>query len=166
MTFAVVCLIMSLMNEEWDEFYMSCLVNFTPTGKRCKWKGCKRQAVRTKMDVKGKTVHCLRHQMMKQSGRVGANYVRDSYREHMKSECNMDKTATWYATYKKMVVVFKECGWELNKVDLVRMTSKQFEVDHISGNSNNNRRNNLQTLSVGMHKVKSMQNGDLNPARY
>jgi len=78
----------------------------------------------------------------------------------------MDKTATWYATYKKMVVVFKECGWELNKVDLVRMTSKQFEVDHISGNSNNNRRNNLQTLSVGMHKVKSMQNGDLNPARY
>ena len=143
----------------------SVLKNFTPTGKTCNWPGCTRQAYKTKLDVVSKTKHCIRHHMMKASGRVGPNWNRDRYREHMKPVCALSgKTLADVMDETKMIL--DALGKSYSKRHLLKRSCQQFDVDHIDGNHKNNDPSNLQTLTKAAHKLKSDECGDAAPGRY
>lgn len=140
------------------------LQKFVKTGNQCTWPGCTGDAVKTKLPVAGKTIHCLKHQMRKHSGRVGPNWLRDNYRENLKSYCEMSGRR-WCDMYKEVEAGFKVLGQEFTRVDLVRRTCQQFDVDHKDGNHYNNDPSNLQTLTKSMHKLKTDVMGDADPTR-
>lgn len=138
---------------------------FIPTGKECSWPGCCNEAVKTKLPVAGKTIHCIKHQMRKHSGRVGPNWLRDHYRENLKPFCEMSKRR-WCDIYHDVKAGFDLLGVEYTRTDLVRRTCQQFDVDHKDGNHYNNDPSNLQTLTKQMHKLKTDVMGDADPMRY
>lgn len=138
---------------------------FIPTGKQCKWNGCCNEAVKTTLPVAGKTIHCIKHHLRKHSGRVGPNYDRDHYREHLKPVCEMSNRR-WCDIYHDVKLGFQVLGKTYSRIELVRRTCQQFDVDHIDGNHYNNDPNNLQTLTKQMHKLKTDVMGDADPMRY
>ena len=93
------------------------LQKFVKTGKQCTWPGCTGDAVKTKLPVAGKTIHCIKHQMRKHSGRVGPNWLRDNYRENLKSYCEMSGRR-WCDMYEEVKAGFKVLGQEFTRVDL------------------------------------------------
>lgn len=141
------------------------LKSFIPTGKKCCWPGCNNEAVKTMLPVAGKTIHCIKHQLRKHSGRVGPNWLRDHYREHLKPYCEMSQRR-WKDVYHDVKGGFNVLGVPHTKVDLIRRTCQQFDVDHRDGNHYNNHQNNLQTLTKQMHKLKTDVMGDSDPTRY
>ena len=141
------------------------LKRFKPNGKRCNWPGCCNEAVDTSLPVVSKTKHCIKHHLRKMSGRVSTQWKRDSYREHLKPVCKMSGRR-WCDVYKDVKAGFEYLGKEYTRVDLVRRTCQQFDVDHIDGNHYNNHPSNLQTLLKTMHKLKTDVMGDANPTRY
>ncbi len=144
---------------------MVTLTAFVPTGKQCKWPGCCNQAVKTALPVVGKTIHCIKHQMRKHSGRVGPNWERDHYRENLKPACELSGK-TWIAEYHETVSIAKALGVTLDRVQMVRRTCQAFDVDHKDGNHYNNNLDNLQTLTKRAHKFKTDVMGDADPMRY
>ena len=103
--------------------------------------------------------------MMKHSGRVGPNWERDHYREHLKPQCAMSGRS-WFDVKNDVEAGFKYLNKELIKYKIVRRTCQQFDVDHVDGNHHNNHPSNLQTLTKQMHKLKTDECGDANPMRY
>jgi hypothetical protein len=145
---------------------MVTLKAFIPTGKQCKWPGCCNEAVKVKFDIEGKRIHCIKHQLIKLSGRVShKNWQRDHYREHMTSVCAITGT-TWKQSYKEVQLMSKVLGVCLSRRETIRRTSQQFQVDHIDGEHRNNDPSNLQTLAHRAHKFKTDVMGDANPMRY
>lgn len=138
---------------------------FIPTGKQCKWPGCCRDAVKTTLPVVGNRSHCIRHHLIKHSGRVGPNWKRDHYREHMKG-VTANGRVRWIDVYKEVVDTANDWGYQLSKVEAVRRTSQSFDVDHDDGNHYNNDPSNLKTLTPFQHRLKSRLAGDHNPMRY
>lgn len=137
---------------------------FKPNGKNCNWPGCSRKAVNTTLPVKGNTIHCIRHNLIKHSGRVGPSWRRDHYREHLKGitdKCGI----RWIDVYQEVIYTAKEYGYTLSKVEAVRRTSQSFDVDHHDGNHRNNHPSNLKTLTTFQHRLKSRLAGDHNPMR-
>lgn len=144
---------------------MVTLKAFIPTGKQCKWPGCCNRAVKVKMPVEGKTIHCIKHQLMKLSGRVShKNWKRDHYRQYMKPYCVYTDT-TWVKAYKDVRRMGMMMGVTLERREYIRRACQQFQVDHIDGNHNNNDPNNLQTLTHRAHKFKTDVMGDSNGYR-
>lgn len=139
------------------------LKSFVTTGKQCNWPGCNRSAVKTTLPVKAKTCHCIRHHLIKHSGRVGPNWRRDHYREHLQSVTE-NGAVRWIDVYREICNQLKE--YNLSKVQRVRLTSQSFDVDHHDGNHQNNHPSNLKTLTVMQHRWKSRIAGDHNPMRY
>lgn len=137
---------------------------FKPTNKLCQVPGCCRLAVKTKLPVKGKTLQCLRHQLYQMSGRIGPNWMRDRYREHLKSYCEL-RDWRWSDEYKLTKKQVARDGIVATKMQLIRWTTQSFDVDHIDGNHNNNNPSNLQTLYCPSHRLKSRYSGDHNPTR-
>ena len=140
------------------------LKRFVKTGKQCKWPGCNNDAVKTKLPVAGKTIHCLKHQMRKHSGRVGPNWLRDHYRENLKPYCELSGRL-WCDVYRDVEKGFEVLGQRYTRIDLIRRTCQQFDVDHVDGNHYNNCVTNLQTLTKQMHKLKTDIMGDADPTR-
>lgn len=138
---------------------------FVPTGNQCNWPGCCNEAVETTLPVVSKSKHCIKHHLRKHSGRVGPNWKRDHYREHLKPICEMSEI-TWGQTYKSVVKAMKKLKPDAERYEVIRRTCQQFDVDHIDGNHYNNSVNNLQTLLKTMHKLKTDVMGDANPMRY
>lgn len=144
---------------------------FKPNGKTCNWPGCCNEAVDTTLPVVSKTMHCIKHHLRKMSGRVGTGWTRDHYREHLKSVCAISG-ARWGDVYKsvKLQLEYINIKYNLNKtytrLELVRRTCQQFDVDHDDGNHYNNDPSNLQTLLKTSHKLKTDAVGDANPTRY
>lgn len=137
---------------------------FKPTGEICKFRGCCAPAVKTKLPIGGKTILCLRHQLYLMSGRVGQNWDRDRYREHMKSYCEL-RGWTWADEFRLVKKQVERATIVATKLQIIRWTSQMFDVDHIDGNHNNNNPSNLQTLYCPAHRLKSRYNGDHNPTR-
>tara|TARA_R110002153_G_C12934815_1_gene456533 strand:- start:45 stop:491 length:447 start_codon:yes stop_codon:yes gene_type:complete len=138
---------------------------FISTGETCRWPECYKEAVKTTLPINGKTIHCIKHQLRKYSGRVDHNnWKRDYYREYLKPQCELSGV-TWRDQYKETVLVSKKLGKDLSRHELVRRTCQAFEVDHKDGNHKNNEFNNLQTLTKSTHKLKTDLNGDSNPMK-
>ena len=138
---------------------------FKQTNKQCKWPDCEKIAVKSKLNIIGKTMFCLHHQLIMLSGRVGPNWERDIYREHLKPICEMSKK-TWGQVREEVKAGFDVLGITPSRVELTRRTCQQFDVDHKDGDHTNNNPNNLQTLTKSMHKLKTDVMGDANPTRY
>lgn len=138
---------------------------FKPTNKICQVPGCCRTAVKTKLPVKGKTKQCIRHQLYQMSGRIGSNWMRDRYREHMTSVCAL-RGWRWGDEYLAVKKQVERAGIAATKLQIIRWTTQMFDVDHIDGNHDNNDHSNLQTLYCPAHRLKSRYNGDHNPMRY
>lgn len=132
---------------------------FKQTNKQCGWTNkdgdilCTNIAVKSNLPITGKTKFCLKHQLYMYSGRVGVNYKRDNYREHL-SPSRID----FQYVISKVRKQFPDANWK----DCVRYAVKCFEADHIDGNKKNNNPSNIQTLDKIDHMLKSMKNGDLN----
>lgn len=141
------------------------LRSFTPRGYKCYWEGCDREAVKTTLPVKGKNIHCIRHQLIKHSGRVGPNYNRDFYRENLKPACELSGV-TWCDEFKATKMMSEKLGMSLSKIQLIRRTCQAFDVDHIDGNHYNNDKSNLQTLTKRAHKLKTDIMGDCVNVRF
>lgn len=142
------------------------LVNFKLTSKKCKWPGCKKHAVIAcnPIDKVGPTrIHCLKHYLRMKSGRVGVNWKRDFYREHLKPICALTGV-TWHDQYHLVKMMAKKLRKKMTKYELVRRTCQSFDVDHINGNHSDNRVSNLQTLTKIAHKFKTDVCGDAAPA--
>lgn len=138
---------------------------FILTGEPCRWPGCCREAVKTTLSVNGKTIHCIKHQLRKYSGRVDHNnWKRDYYREYLKPQCELTGI-TWQDQYKETVLVSKKLGKNLSRRELVRRTCQAFEVDHKDGDHQNSDPSNLQTLTKSAHKLKTDLTGDSNPMK-
>ncbi len=143
---------------------MSELKAFKPTGKTCRWPDCNNEAVKVKFDVGGKSIHCIKHQLRKHSGRVGCNYDRDHYREHLKSVCALSGHR-WIDQYHETKRVLINLGRPFDRIKLVRRTCQAFDVDHIDGMHHNNDPSNLQTLTKWAHKLKTDECGDSDPRK-
>lgn len=137
---------------------------FKPTGKQCNWPGCGNEAVKVRFDVVAKSKHCIKHQLRKYSGRVGTNWQRDSYREHLKPVCAMSGHR-WVDEYHETKRAFERMGWTYDRRELVARTCQAFDVDHIDGHHHNNDPINLQTLTKRMHKLKTDKCGDSDPRK-
>lgn len=140
------------------------LQRFIATDKQCNWPGCCNQAVKTQLPVVSRTKHCLKHQLYKHSGRVGPNWKRDHYRQHLGSVCEISKT-TWCETYQHVKQAMLNLKPQAERYEVVRRTCQQFDVDHVDGFRDNNCPSNLQTLTKQMHKLKTDVVGDANPWR-
>ena len=153
------------------------LQKFVKTGKQCGWTDkdgnhlCDRDAVKTKLNVEGKTMLCLRHQLIMLSGRVGPNRKRDHYRENLKPYCEMSGR-TWASMYHEvkaginfLAEKFPEKNIDTSRRNVIRRTCQQFDVDHKDGNHYNNNVSNLQTLTKSMHKLKTDVMGDADPTK-
>ena len=140
------------------------LQKFVKTGKKCNWPGCNSDAVKTDLPVISKSKHCLKHQLRKHSGRVGPNWKRDAYRENLKSYCELSGRR-WCEVYHDVKKGFEVLGQKYSRVDLIRRTCQQFDVDHKDGNHYNNCITNLQTLTKQMHKLKTDVMGDADPTK-
>ena len=133
---------------------------FIPTGYECNWPGCTNEAVKTTLPVKNHTTHCIKHQLKKHSGRVSSgNWRRDHYREHLKPYCEMSGKR-WSEMYQEVKKGIEYLGASFTRIDLVRRTCQQFHVDHKNGDHSNNDPNNLQTLTIQNHKLKTEVMGD------
>lgn len=132
---------------------------FKPTGKQCNWPGCCNPAVKVTFDVPSKSKHCIKHQLHKLSGRVGPNWKRDSYREHMKSVCSISGF-TWKQAYQEVENMCHYFNLTPARYTKVRRACQMFQVDHIDGNHANNHPNNLQTVTPTAHKFKTDMFGD------
>lgn len=138
---------------------------FLPTNKICQVESCCKPAVKTKLPVNGKTLQCISHQLYQMSGRVGPNWKRDCYRQHMKSYCEL-RDWHWSDEYKLVKKQVAKAGIKATRRQLIRWTTQMFDVDHIDGNHKNNHPSNLQTLYAPTHRLKSRYSGDHNPTRY
>ena len=114
--------------------------------------------------LSGKNSMCFKHLMMLASCRVGANYLRDHYRQHLTSVCALSEV-TFFQKYKETARVLNNLGVTATRTHKVRLTMKMFEVDHINGKHYDNSVENLQTLTIDAHKTKGMVMGDFNPVR-
>jgi hypothetical protein len=150
-----------------------CLVNFRTLNRKCKWPGCKNKAVKPlncpEYDwLTGKLSHCLRHHLIKRSGRVGPNWKRDHYREHLTPYDKLSERS-WgqqHLETKKIVKnlnKYYNANLNLTRYQLIRVTTRSFDVDHIDGNHSNNKISNLQTLIKTSHKIKTDLMGDAIP---
>lgn len=83
----------------------------------------------------------------------------NKFPKKLRSVCSNCHLASYGASqYREGVTPFKKdyceiCGRETGY-------SRHYDVDHISGNPHNNRKNNLQTVCLFCHKDKSIANGD------
>lgn len=141
------------------------LTNFRFTNKKCKWPGCDNKAIIACNPIEkvGPTrIHCLRHYLRMKSGRVGANWGRDFYREHLKPVCALTGIR-WCDQYKMVNLMAERLGKQLSKYEKVRRTCQAFDVDHINGQHSDNDPSNLQTLIKMAHKFKTDVCGDAVP---
>tara|TARA_R100000008_G_C3587295_1_gene173523 strand:- start:1429 stop:1881 length:453 start_codon:yes stop_codon:yes gene_type:complete len=145
--------------------------NFIDKGKgQCRARGCTNKAVTYtgQYDIKGKTIHCVKHHMYKISGRIdSANFNRDQYREHL-SVPTAFLGITFKDEYFKVRKIndhFVKQGIikeSLTKRELIRRTMQCFEADHINGDHYDNRKENIQTVTKQEHKFKTDVCGDSN----
>ena len=145
-----------------------CLQNFKFKSYDCNWPGCKNRAVESincPEVLVSRTCHCLKHHLRKRSGRVGRQWARDFYREHLKPVCSLTDIR-WRDQYKTTKKMAERMGIELSRYELIRRTSQAFDVDHIDGNHYNNDPSNLQTLIKFAHKFKTDVSGDANGWKY
>ena len=142
---------------------------FVDKGKgQCGAQGCDNKAVTYtgKYNIKGRTVHCVKHHMNKISGRIdSANFNRDQYREHLRLPTAFLGITfkDEYIKVKKINDFFVEQGTiekSLTKRELIRRTMQCFEADHINGNHKDNRKINIQCLTKSEHKFKTDVCGD------
>jgi hypothetical protein len=113
--------------------------------------------------MKGIESLCLRHLMMLASNRISHhNYQRDHYREHMKPECalTVPEDGSRPSVYNKYKLMKRSFPKE-NKLIWLQYAFSSFNVDHINGVHTDNSPDNLQTLTLEMHSIKSQRNGDL-----
>lgn len=96
------------------------------------------------------------------SGRVGINWARDHYREHLKPICSLTGV-TWHEQYNLVKMMAKKLRIKMSRYEMIRRACQTFDVDHINGNHSDNRIKNLQTLSKIAHKFKTDVCGDAVP---
>ena len=137
---------------------------------KCNWPGCDRDAGVCTLTIKGKrmcnsTTHCLRHSLIKYSGRVDhQNWFRDRHREYLTGVCAIDGV-TFKEEYQKTKKRCFKLGLKLSKHEMIRRTMQTFEGDHKDGNPDNNSKENIQTLTKAAHKFKTDVSGDSNPKK-